>query len=68
MLMYSVVINVRRPENLMSLAGIAVLLLVSWLVSSDRANVSGGMVPGVFCLASSSVGWLVGWLAGSLVG
>ena len=64
MLMYSVVINVRRPENLMSLAGIAVLLLVSWLVSSDRANVSGGMVPGVFAWP---VLRLVGWLVGSLV-
>ena len=39
MLTYSVVINVRRPENLLSLAGVAALLLFSWLVSYDRRNV-----------------------------
>ncbi|PVD31673.1 hypothetical protein C0Q70_07091 [Pomacea canaliculata] len=41
MLAYSIVINTGHPENLVSLAGLVILVVFCWIISYDRRNAHG---------------------------
>lgn len=38
MLAYSITINTGHPENLVSLAGLVILVVFCWVISYDRRN------------------------------
>ncbi|XP_070204286.1 solute carrier family 28 member 3-like isoform X2 [Littorina saxatilis] len=71
MLIYSVVINIRSPENLISLAGVVTLLLFSWLISHDRTKIclrpvvwglGAQLCLGVLVLKTTTGGAVLRWL------